>query len=254
MLVSYLTRSILPKRAMTTSLISWKRIPRSIVSLVRVWRFCDVSFLHDLREELKQSMHLLPAWKTKLRNADFSRWTPDSSDNMNALFAIVLSEESGAIKYVLVCFKKQTFGWQKLSLYVEQAKQAQVKWNYWRHRACITCFQAHLPLYKWRKYSLLKLEKYTCLILVHLKMLLEILAKHSIRSSFPTLIVQQDNTEWEKLPIHCRFYNMFRPSKLILKEDVSRKKDSEIFNQIWGNLEISSQLKEHPKERRQRRY
>jgi len=40
------------------------------------------------------------------------------------------------------------------------------------------------------------------------------------------------------------------PSKLILKDDASRKKDWEIFKQIWENFEISSQLKEHPKRRR----
>ena len=40
------------------------------------------------------------------------------------------------------------------------------------------------------------------------------------------------------------------PSKLILKDDASRKKDWEIFKQIWRNYEISSQLIEHPKERR----
>ena len=40
------------------------------------------------------------------------------------------------------------------------------------------------------------------------------------------------------------------PSKLILKDDASRKKDWEIFKQIWGNYEISSQLKDHPKRRR----
>jgi hypothetical protein len=37
------------------------------------------------------------------------------------------------------------------------------------------------------------------------------------------------------------------PSKLILKDGASRKKDWEIFKQIWENYEISSQLKDHPK-------
>ena len=40
------------------------------------------------------------------------------------------------------------------------------------------------------------------------------------------------------------------PSKLILKDDACRKKDWEIFKQIWTNYEISSQLKEHPTESR----
>ena len=40
------------------------------------------------------------------------------------------------------------------------------------------------------------------------------------------------------------------PSKLILKDDASRKKDWEIFKQIWRNYETSSQLIEHPKKRR----
>ena len=39
------------------------------------------------------------------------------------------------------------------------------------------------------------------------------------------------------------------PLKLILKDDASHKKDWEIFKQIWGNCKISSQLREHPKER-----
>ena len=40
------------------------------------------------------------------------------------------------------------------------------------------------------------------------------------------------------------------PTKLILKDDASHKKDWEIFKQIWETFEISSQLKEHPKRRR----
>jgi hypothetical protein len=40
------------------------------------------------------------------------------------------------------------------------------------------------------------------------------------------------------------------PEKLILKDDASRKKDWEMFKQIWENYEISSQRKEHPKRRR----
>ena len=37
------------------------------------------------------------------------------------------------------------------------------------------------------------------------------------------------------------------PEKLILKDDASQMKDWEMFQQIWENYEISSQLKDHPK-------
>ena len=40
------------------------------------------------------------------------------------------------------------------------------------------------------------------------------------------------------------------PTKLILKDDAGRKKDLEIFQQIWENYDISSQLNEYPTRRR----
>jgi len=40
------------------------------------------------------------------------------------------------------------------------------------------------------------------------------------------------------------------PDKLAFRDDASRKKDWEMFLQIWENYEISSQLIEHPKRRR----
>ena len=40
------------------------------------------------------------------------------------------------------------------------------------------------------------------------------------------------------------------PTKLILKDDAGRKKDLEIFQQIWENYDISSQLNEYPRRRR----
>ena len=40
------------------------------------------------------------------------------------------------------------------------------------------------------------------------------------------------------------------PTKLIIKDDASRKKGWEIFKKIWENFEISSQLKEQSKRRR----
>ena len=40
------------------------------------------------------------------------------------------------------------------------------------------------------------------------------------------------------------------PSKLELSDDANRKKDWQLFRQIWENYEISSQLKDHPKEKR----
>ena len=55
----------------------------------------------------------------------------------------------------------------------------------------------------------------------------------------------ENNNPPPKILLHVPF-----PKKLILKDYASLKKDWQMFQQIWENYEISSQLKDHPKRRR----